>query len=319
VAAWDAVTRQVRSDLADGKNGEATGGAVWAVLEAVVGTKGLGNVTKLGAVGKAAEAANAGSKVLPKTSKEFQFPGAGRSGAGVKNFVGPPNTIARGASPGRVFVTDGEGRVVFDVTRDRVKPVVPGQGFIPGDGRKLTPTSPQPRRGWAGLMNCGVTEMAEDSLRCSPSELMMTFREALIAFIPTAERLLLEWGDGCQHRDWERLAETLFDVCVRGPIESDAEHDDAEYPLPRYDIDAVSYGTSSWLSATSEGTDPPAAFIRLMTELKPFDTVQVAILDPETLVPIDRVRLAFTDVDFAFIRRSSGEADVEVREIEAVD
>jgi hypothetical protein len=33
--------------------------------------------------------------------------------------------------------------VIFDITRDRVKPVVPGQEFISGDGRKLTPTPEQ--------------------------------------------------------------------------------------------------------------------------------------------------------------------------------
>lgn len=54
-------------------------------------------------------AANTGSKLLPKVDNAFRFPGAGRSGAGVKNFVGPPDTIARGASPGRVFVTDEQG------------------------------------------------------------------------------------------------------------------------------------------------------------------------------------------------------------------
>jgi hypothetical protein len=97
----------------------------------------------LGALRRWQVAANAGSKLLPKVDNAFQFPGAGRSGAGVKNFVGPPNTIARGASPGRVFVTDEQGRVIFDVTRDRVKPVVPGQGFVSGDGRKLTPTDEQ--------------------------------------------------------------------------------------------------------------------------------------------------------------------------------
>jgi hypothetical protein len=64
-------------------------------------------------------------------------------GAAVKNFVGPPNAVVKGASPGRVFVTDGEGRVIFDITKDRVKPVVPGQGFVAGDGRKLVPIQEQ--------------------------------------------------------------------------------------------------------------------------------------------------------------------------------
>lgn len=164
-----------------------------------------------------------------------------------------------------------------------------------------------------------MVEVTEDSLRCSLAELMSTFRDALIASIPTAERLLLEWGDGRQHRDWERLAETFFDVCVRGPLESDTGRQAAEYPLPRYDIDVASYATSSWLSVTSENTGPRAALVRLLTDLKPFDTVQVAILDRDTLVPIDRVRLPFADVEFAFIRRSNGQPDAEVREIEAVD
>lgn len=86
------------------------------------------------------------SLVFPQVDKAFQFGGAGRSGAGVKNFVGPGNAVVRGASSGRVFVTDSRGRVIFDITRDRVKPVVPGQGFISGDGRKLSPT--QEQLGW---------------------------------------------------------------------------------------------------------------------------------------------------------------------------
>jgi hypothetical protein len=161
--------------------------------------------------------------------------------------------------------------------------------------------------------------MTEDSLRCSIVDLVSTFRDALIASIPTAERLLLEWGDGRQHRDWERLAATLFDVCVRGPIESDSARQEAEYPLAPYDIDEASYAASSWISATSETAGPPAALIRLMTDLRPFDTVQIAILDPDTLVPIDRVLLPFAEVEFAFVRRSKGQPDVKIREIEAID
>ncbi|MBU4188284.1 MAG: Hint domain-containing protein, partial [Propionicimonas sp.] len=78
----------------------------------------------------------------PTLDQAFQFGGGGRSGQNVKSMVGPPNTVARGASPGRVFATDGEGRVVLDVTADRVKPVTPGQGF----GEKSLPT--QEQLGW---------------------------------------------------------------------------------------------------------------------------------------------------------------------------
>lgn len=79
----------------------------------------------------------------PSVNHDFQFGGAGRSGSKVKDFVGPPNAVVRGASEGRVFVTDDQGRVIFDITRDRVKPVVPGRGFESGSDRKLTPTQTQ--------------------------------------------------------------------------------------------------------------------------------------------------------------------------------
>jgi hypothetical protein len=34
----------------------------------------------------------------------------------------------------------------MDITKDRVKAVVPGQGFVAGNGRKLVPTAEQ--LGW---------------------------------------------------------------------------------------------------------------------------------------------------------------------------
>jgi RHS repeat-associated protein len=108
---------------------------------------GARTVTSLGAegLGEAAAAAR-GPKLLLKIDKKFRFPGAGRSGAKVKNFVGPPNTVARGASHGRIFVTDDQGKVIFDITRDRVKSVVPGRGFVSGKERKRVPTSEE--LGW---------------------------------------------------------------------------------------------------------------------------------------------------------------------------
>lgn len=84
-----------------------------------------------------------GKAAGPIIDDSFQFGGAGRSGAGVKNFIGLKNAAVRGASQGRVFVTDGQGRVILDIAADRVKPVVPGRGFVAGDGRKILPTAEQ--------------------------------------------------------------------------------------------------------------------------------------------------------------------------------
>lgn len=161
--------------------------------------------------------------------------------------------------------------------------------------------------------------MAEDSLRCSLTDLVVIFRKALIASIPTAERLLLNWEDENQHRDWERLSTTLFDVCVRGPVESDSKGQCGEYSLPPYDIDSTSYAEFSWVGAADVKREAPAVLIRLLTDRNPFDTAQFAILHPGSLIPIDWLRLPIAEVDFVYVRRSRGRPDVETRKIEAID
>jgi hypothetical protein len=59
----------------------------------------------------------------------------GRSGQLVKNLTGPANSVLRGGGE-RAFVTNAEGKVILDITKDRVKSVIPGQGF----GPKRAPT-----------------------------------------------------------------------------------------------------------------------------------------------------------------------------------
>ena len=62
----------------------------------------------------------------------------GRSGQNVKNLKGPPNSVLKGSGQRqRIFVTNDKGEVIFDITRTRTKPVVPGQGF----GRERAPTA----------------------------------------------------------------------------------------------------------------------------------------------------------------------------------
>ncbi|HSY14934.1 MAG TPA: hypothetical protein VK816_03030, partial [Jatrophihabitantaceae bacterium] len=98
---------------------------------------------KIGSDPPTSPASETAGDLVPEIDESFQFSGAGRSGAGVKNFVGPRNAAVRGASYGRVYVTDNQGRVILDITSDRVKPVIPGKGFVAGDGRKLEPTQQQ--------------------------------------------------------------------------------------------------------------------------------------------------------------------------------
>jgi hypothetical protein len=122
-------------------------GAFNAASTVAIATGGASTITRT-TTGSTATAARAGANSVDSllVNKDFQFPGAGRSGAGVKDFVGPPSAIVRGAAPGRIYVTDGNGRVILDVTKDRVKTVIPGQGFEKGDKRKIVPSRKQ--LGW---------------------------------------------------------------------------------------------------------------------------------------------------------------------------
>lgn len=60
----------------------------------------------------------------------------GRSGQNVKNAVSEANSVIKGSN-GRVYVTDQTGKVILDITKDRVKEVIPGRGF----GPKRPPTA----------------------------------------------------------------------------------------------------------------------------------------------------------------------------------
>ncbi|MDX2282732.1 MAG: hypothetical protein NW241_01160 [Bacteroidia bacterium] len=62
----------------------------------------------------------------------------GRSGQLVKTLTGPANSVVKGGQ-GRIFITDDAGKVIWDVTKDRAKSVIPGQGF----GPKVAPTQEQ--------------------------------------------------------------------------------------------------------------------------------------------------------------------------------
>lgn len=70
------------------------------------------------------------SMVIPEPRADLPRLSGGRSGRNVKDLTGPPDSAIRGFD-GRVYVTDSEGRVVLDLTRERAKPVEPGIGFGP--------------------------------------------------------------------------------------------------------------------------------------------------------------------------------------------
>lgn len=87
------------------------------------------------AVGSAAGGARAAAQQALRPDVVLS---GGRSGQLVKSLVGPPSSVVRGGGA-RAFVTNEQGQVILDITAQRVKPVIPGQGFV--KGAKRAPTS----------------------------------------------------------------------------------------------------------------------------------------------------------------------------------
>ena len=67
----------------------------------------------------------------------------GRSGELVKNLVGPEQSVVKGGQKGTIFITNDKGQVIIDITKDRVKYIIPGKGFDKtiGNKGKINPTN----------------------------------------------------------------------------------------------------------------------------------------------------------------------------------
>ncbi|MBK7376830.1 MAG: hypothetical protein KAY50_06480 [Chitinophagaceae bacterium] len=126
---------------------EANGYEVWhphgvgmgAVDEAIItlgGAKVLGWVSgKVSSLWIGSTATGAGAELAIRTDIVVF---GGRSGQLVKTLTGPANSVLKG-SEGRIFITNSGGKVIWDITKDRAKSVIPGQGF----GAKIAPTTEQ--------------------------------------------------------------------------------------------------------------------------------------------------------------------------------
>jgi hypothetical protein len=162
-----------------------------------------------------------------------------------------------------------------------------------------------------------MTEM-DDVYRATIGELVDNFRRALLAILPVADRAKINYRDDETHRDWERLAGSLFDVFVRSPIDSDRSAGGCELPLAKYDIDIDDYLAVSWLASDSESPHR-GAVIRFLSQGAPFDTVQVVDIDPVTLRAGERRTIAASEITpVLYRRRESGDATI-VTQIEAVE
>ena len=88
---------------------------------------------------KTAGAKGKASTGKPQINHDFVMPSAGRGGPKLKHLIGPPNSVVKSIGPGRIFITNEKGQVIFDITAKRVKPVIPGVG----EGEKRLTLTPE--------------------------------------------------------------------------------------------------------------------------------------------------------------------------------
>jgi hypothetical protein len=124
--------RSIRDETIRNIDGSRTTVDQFVLGFVAVGTLGIGKAISSGAVVAEEIVAEEGAKLA--LSSDIILSG-GRSGQLVKNLTGPANSVLKGSGQ-RIFITDYLGRVIWDVTKDRAKSVIPGQGF----GTKIAPT-----------------------------------------------------------------------------------------------------------------------------------------------------------------------------------
>jgi hypothetical protein len=158
-----------------------------------------------------------------------------------------------------------------------------------------------------GLM--GMTLDSNDSLVATIDELIETFRVALLALVPVADRAFLNWSDMDTHPGWERVSVALFDTFVRGPIASDLSRGEHDFPLPGYDIDSTNLSKNSWIRVLTK-CENSYVFVRFLSRIGPFDTVQVAAVDLESHQVGERLLFDVEDVNFSLLRRGVDAGDL---------
>ena len=113
----------------------------------------------------------------------------------------------------------------------------------------------------------------------SVTHLVATFRQALVALIPSVEAVSIEWDDENRYDDWDQIEEVLFGVLVVGSARGDLARFGSSRPFPRYNFRVTDYGEFSWFEVVVPGTEGRFALDRLGSATAPFSDVQVVRVD----------------------------------------
>jgi hypothetical protein len=145
----------------------------------------------------------------------------------------------------------------------------------------------------------------------SITELVVTFRDCLVAIAPIVEKVGIEWREFKQYDEWDGIASALYSSVVASAVAYTVEGESFAKIAP-YDMLLRDFGQASYLFSPKFGQD--AVFIRLETSNAPFDTAVFCRLNSDGTPSAERKRSLLRQTDFRALLRSKDQE----REIESV-
>ncbi|MEV8254243.1 hypothetical protein AB0O95_09790 [Rhodoglobus sp. NPDC076762] len=154
-----------------------------------------------------------------------------------------------------------------------------------------------------------------DVVNLSVDDAVQAFRAALVALVPSAEKVSLVWQSESTHDDWEQLAESVFEVMVANPVAMDTHRMRDAFPLARYDFDWKSYASASWLELDADvGDEYALVLVRFTSTAAPFDMPEFAHVRIDTGERVSDEITGLTSPTSGFIfrlrRRAAGHSEI---------
>ncbi|MCS5722892.1 hypothetical protein N1028_08050 [Herbiconiux sp. CPCC 203407] len=141
-------------------------------------------------------------------------------------------------------------------------------------------------------------------------DLLAVYRDSLIALGPIVERAGLSWHDEDAHDGWEAIAEALFSNVVTNAVSADPRFAKA-LPFPKFDFDVDDYPGNSWIELEQADASRRMIFVRLFSEVDPYDAAVFADAEAGTLHRRTSVVVPWREAQRVLVRgRFSRDPDV---------
>lgn len=148
---------------------------------------------------------------------------------------------------------------------------------------------------------------------------LLNFRTALLALIPTVEKVGIAWKRPDAYDEWDAIASTLFEKLVvevfRWALQ---EHSQEDFQLPSYDFLLPSYAGLATLEVAHPSLQHGRwVFHAFGTADEPFDVVEVRLLAEDGTPQLQE--LDACPVDGAAFRLQVGSQAHPIEEVEMAD